>query len=233
MSSTNKTNKKNVLVIVAHSDDEALGMGGTIAIHANMGEKVYVISMTDGISSRGKNVKYESKKRKLNAQKSSKILEFTWLKNGEFPDNELDKISRLEVTKFIEEAKSLIKPKLIYTHSPCDLNIDHRIVYESTITAFRPQPNEVWEEIRTFEIPSATDYGSNLLGSVFNPNLYIDIASTIEKKISAIKEYGKEIREEPHTRSLGGVRNLAKYRGYQVGIIYAEAFNIVKKIVRG
>ena len=112
------------------------------------------------------------------------------------------------------------------------MNIDHRIVYESTITAFRPQPYEKWDEIRTFEVPSATDYGSNLLGTIFEPNLFVDITSTFSKKLAAIKLYDEEIREEPHSRSIGGIENLAKYRGYQVGLDYAEAFNIVKKISR-
>ena len=47
-----KITKKNILVVVAHTDDETLGLGGTIARHSLMGNKVYGISMTDGLSSR-------------------------------------------------------------------------------------------------------------------------------------------------------------------------------------
>ena len=32
-----------------------------------------------------------------------------------------------------------------------DLNIDHRIVSQATLTAFRPLSSESWNEIRTFE----------------------------------------------------------------------------------
>ena len=53
--------KFKVLVLVAHSDDEAIGMGGTIK-HANQGDNVKVISMTDGLSSRSKANKSTYKK---------------------------------------------------------------------------------------------------------------------------------------------------------------------------
>ena len=228
----NKRNKNIILIVVAHSDDEALGMGGTISIHSSKGEKVYVISMTDGVGSRNNIKEEDAKRRNLYANKSAEILNFKWLSKGNFPDNKLDSISRLEIIQFIEKAKLLINPTLIYTHSPNDLNIDHRIVYESTITAFRPQPNEIWQEIRTFEVPSATDYGADLLGTSFNPNLFIDITTSISKKLKAIREYKEEIREEPHSRSISGIENLAKYRGNQIGVQFAEAFKIVKKILR-
>ena len=45
-----KPNK--ILLLVAHTDDETLGMGGTICKHINNGDQVYAISMTDGVSSR-------------------------------------------------------------------------------------------------------------------------------------------------------------------------------------
>ena len=41
-----------VLVVVAHSDDESISMAGTILKHVEKGDKVIVVSMTDGISAR-------------------------------------------------------------------------------------------------------------------------------------------------------------------------------------
>ena len=46
--------KKRILVIVAHPDDETIGMGGTISKLVKDGDSVDVISMTDGVSSRTK-----------------------------------------------------------------------------------------------------------------------------------------------------------------------------------
>ena len=224
------TNKKIILFIVAHTDDEALGLGGTIAKHHENEELVFGISMTDGVSARY-DASFEKKERRLNiAKKSAEILGYDWIKHGEFPDNKMDSIPLLEVVKFIESVKLDLKPDIIYTHSPSDLNKDHRIVYEATLTAFRPQPFENWKEIRTFEVPSATDYGADCFTNNFSPNLFIDITKTIKKKLLALEEYSEEMREPPHSRSIEGVNNLAKLRGFQSGLNFAEAFRIIKKI---
>ena len=67
---------------------------------------------------------------------------------------------------------------------------------------------------------------------MFYPNLYVDITGTWEKKLAALNEYKMEMRDAPHTRSFEGLENLAKHRGNQVGLKYAEAFEIIRKIER-
>jgi hypothetical protein len=62
------------------------------------------------------------------------------------------------------------------------------------------------------------------------PNLYIDISSTWNKKVVALRKYNAEIREAPHSRSYEGIENFAKLRGKQVGLHYAEAFEIIRRI---
>lgn len=228
-----KYNKsKVVLVVVAHTDDETLGCGGTIARHLKNGDKVYGVSMTDGVGARGTEDSEEIKKRAQASINAGKILGLEWLEGGSFPDNAMDTVGLLDVAKVIERAKMLTKPTIVYTHSSADLNIDHRIVSQATLTAFRPQPNEVWEEIRTFEVASATDYGHKSITKEFNPNLYVDISETWKTKLAALKEYNMEMREAPHTRSFDGLENLAKYRGNQVGLPYAESFEIIRKVDR-
>ena len=221
-----------IFVIVAHSDDETLGLGGTINRHFLAGDKVYVQSMTDGVSSRfDKNL--EKIKERLNAaNKAAKTLGFEWLESGQFPDNSMDSISILDVVKFIEKSKSLLNPDIIYTHSGVDLNIDHKIVNQAAITAFRPQPNEKWTEIRLFETPSSTEWGINNLNQYFQPNLWVNIKNNWLCKLEALKKYHLEMRNYPHSRSFEAVENLAKYRGNQVGLHYAESFQVIKKIVR-
>jgi LmbE family N-acetylglucosaminyl deacetylase len=228
-----RTNKSGiVLVVVAHTDDETLGCGGTIVRHVQNGDKVYGLSMTDGVGARGAEDGDEVKKRVQASIKASRILGLEWLEGGSFQDNAMDTVGLLDVTKVIERAKTLAKPTMIYTHSSADLNIDHRIVSQATLTAFRPQPNEVWEEIRTFEVASSTDYGHKSMTGEFTPNLYIEISEIWQTKLAALKEYGIEMRNSPHARSIEGLENLAKYRGSQVGLPYAEAFEVIRKVER-
>ena len=227
-----KNKSKVILVVVAHTDDETLGCGGTIARHVRNGAKVYGVSMTDGVGARGTEDSDKIKKRAQASINAGKILGLEWLEGGSFPDNAMDTVGLLDVAKVIERAKTLTKPTTVYTHSTADLNIDHRIVSQATLIAFRPQPNEVWEEIRTFEVVSATDYGHQSITKEFTPNLYVEISETWQTKLAALNEYSIEMREPPHTRSFDGLENLAKYRGYQAGLPYAEAFEIIRKVDR-
>lgn len=219
-----------VLVIVAHTDDETLGAGGTIAKHVLAGDKVYGLSMTDGIGARGQPMDTEVDERKRAAQSAAKILGMVWLEGNNFPDNGMDGVPLLQVAQAIEVAKKAVKPTLVYTHSPADLNIDHRVVCEATLVAFRPQPNESCKEIRAFEVVSATDYGHPDVTGRFTPNLSVSIAETWKTKRAALKEYATEMRDAPHTRSLQGLETLAKCRGFQAGLEMAEAFQILRKI---
>ena len=82
-----------------------------------------------------------------------------------------------------------------------------------------------------FEVPSATDYGHENITGVFRPNLFIDISSTWDDKEEALKAYGTEMREYPHSRSIEAVKNLGKLRGNQVGLSIAEAFQVIRKII--
>ncbi|HNB52951.1 MAG TPA: PIG-L family deacetylase, partial [Anaerolineales bacterium] len=44
------SNSKTLVAILAHPDDESFGMGGTLALYAKQGAKVYYICMTGGES---------------------------------------------------------------------------------------------------------------------------------------------------------------------------------------
>lgn len=221
---------KRVLIIVAHSDDETIGMAGTIRKHVLSGHIVNVISMTNGVGSRDKINKNNIFKRKKSANEASKILGFNWIKQFDFPDNQLDSIPLLEIIKVIESVKANFRPELIYTHSGVDLNIDHKIVLQATLTAFRPLSEESCKEIRTFEVPSATDYGHEALTGKFTPNLFVDIKEFEKDKVSALNAYSQEMSQNPNSRSIEGIINLARARGNQVGLHLAEAFEIIRKI---
>ncbi len=225
-----KQTKKNVLIVVAHSDDESFGCGGLLKSLSEKKYKLYAISFTDGVGSRGKRTEKDIEERKKHSIKASKILGFRWLAQYNFPDNQLDKITLLEIVKIIEKHKKILNPELVITHNFYDLNIDHRIIAEATLTAFRPEPKSKCKEIITFEIPSSTDYRMLKRSKNFVPNYFINIQKYLNSKIKAIKSYKNELKKPPHSRSIEGIRNLSKIRGNQSGVKYAEAYEIIRKI---
>lgn len=45
-----------------------------------------------------------------------------------------------------------------------------------------------------------------------------------------MKDYKSELREFPHPRSIEAIEVLAKKRGSEVGLAYAEAFKLIREI---
>ena len=221
---------KRVLIIVAHSDDETIGMAGTIRKHVLEGNTVNVVSMTNGVGSRDKVNQKSILFRKKSANEASKILGFDWIKQFDFPDNQLDSVPLLKIIKAIESVKAHFKPELVYTHTGADLNIDHKIVLQATLTAFRPLNDESCKEIRTFEVPSATDYGHDTLTRKFVPNLFIDIQKFEKDKVSALQAYSQEMKQYPNSRSVESIMNLAKILEMVVHMDLAWSFQIIRKI---
>ena len=220
-----------ILVVVAHSDDEILGAGATLTKFVEQGVNVFLMCMTDGVGSRGENEE-EARNRKIASEAVARTLGFEWAFQGNYPDNSLDSIPLLELVQTIEMIKKRINPTTIFTHSPSDLNIDHRIVAGAVLTAWRPIPGEIATEILAMEIPSATDFGHSDFFGTFKPNYFVDSSNTWKSKLLALEMYGKEIYSSPHSRSIKGLEALSILRGHQVGLDRAEAFQIIRKVER-
>jgi LmbE family N-acetylglucosaminyl deacetylase len=232
-----------ILVVVAHPDDDILGVGGTMLKHSNKGDSIKVIFLATGITSRKKSghtnsTKYEISKKeeevlseeikvlRFQAQKACKLLSVNNVDFYDFPDNEMDSIPLLKVVKTIEKEINDFKPEKIFTHHYGDLNIDHRVVYNATITACRPINNTV-KEIICFEVPSSTEWN---YPNTFVPNYFVNISKQLDKKIKAMEVYTSEIQKFPHPRSSEYLKINANRWGGVSGNIAAEAFEIIRKI---
>jgi len=226
-----KMQKNTVLVVAAHPDDETLGCYGTLCLHKENNDNIYIIFLTNGVSARIRSKNESARIRKKNALKALSVI---GLKEKNifflnYPDNRTDSVALLSIIKEIEKIKSEIKPNIVYTHFSNDLNIDHRVAFNATITACRPWDGETVKKILCFETLSSTEWSDQNKTS-FKPNYFIDISKFIGKKIKALKCYKSEIRKSPNARSLENVKNLSKYRGNTIGVKYAEAFYIERII---
>ena len=225
---------RKILVVAAHSDDEVLGAGATIAKHALRGDEVYCLILGEGITSRytqqEKVIQEELGHLKLETEQSAKILGIKELFFKDFPDNRFDTVPLLEIVKAIEHVKEELKPDAIYTHHQGDLNIDHQMTFKAVLTACRPTKDETVKEIYSFEVPSSTDWNSPDAQNYFMPNVFMDITETLDKKIEALKAYQGELREYPHPRSPEALRAIAHRWGSMVGCEAAEAFELIRAI---
>lgn len=219
-----------VLVVVAHPDDEILGCGATLAKHIANGDKVTIVFVADGVSSREEEIE-SIQDRYSSTYEALSILNCETPIFLNFPDNQLDGVVLLNIVQEIEKVIDDIQPNVIYTHHFGDLNIDHQITHKAVMTACRPQPSFCVKEIYSFETLSATHWQSHSMSAFFVPNYFIDISGFMQKKIQALQCYDIEMRDYPHARSYEGIKSLATFRGSTIGIQYAESF-CVERIIK-
>lgn len=223
-------NLKRVLTFFAHPDDEALAAGATISKLTRIGVDVHVAIPATGIHSR-RNTQGESsrvadlKKLRKNCQSAMKVLGVSpaHIYLGEFPDNEMDKHSLLEVIHWLEDIIRRVNPEILLTHHHYCTNVDHQYCHKAAVIAVRPAVNR-HISILCGEVPSSTGY---IRPVQWEPNLYIEVTrQDLERKIRAMEACGGEARPDPHPRSREVLKALAKVRGSESGFLFAEAFMV-------
>jgi N-acetylglucosamine malate deacetylase 1 len=220
---------KSILIVAAHSDDEALGCGGAIARHKAEGDTVSAVFMADGVSSRIDVCQDELKKRLAAAKQAHDLLGLDEVHYLSLPDNAMDSVSMLEVVQKLEPIIQKYSPEIIYTHHLGDLNVDHVTTHQAVMTACRPQPGHSVKEILCFEVLSSTEWSTGT-NHPFIPNVYADISDFLDTKLDALKAYEIEMRPSPHSRSVKHAEYLARHRGHSVGVEAAEAFMLIRSI---
>jgi LmbE family N-acetylglucosaminyl deacetylase len=216
-----------VLVVAAHPDDELLGPGGTLARHVRDGDAVHAMVLSDGAVSRypGEMINVLAG----SAQRAAKLLGLSSLTLRSLPDQRLDAAPIVEVTQLVEDVIDQVRPTVVYTHFPGDVNVDHSVVSRATWIACRPYVAPFVRRFAVFETPSSTEWGWPIAGDTFTPALFVDISDTLEDKVAAMACYESELRDYPHPRSLRALRERAAYWGSRVGRPAAEAFQVLRE----
>ena len=225
-----------VLIIAAHPDDDILGCAGLMSKYR--GKVVFrVIFIAEGSSCRfNKEQIHEGDVLNVIKERNSfgvKALKLLGVENYYFynlPCGRLDQVAIIDVNKIIEKEIQNFKPDTVFTHSFEDTNNDHIIVHRATQMATRPGSSSFVEKVYTYEVLSSSEWRFT---HTFSPNYFESLSEKdVKNKCSALDEYESEIKEYPYPRSEEGVFSLAKYRGLQSGNAYAEAFKLIRQIIK-
>ena len=208
-----------ILVIAPHPDDEVLGMGGTIK-KLSKKNKIILCVVSEGATAQYKDKKM-IKVRRDSCKKTAKILGISQIQFLDYPDMRLN-LSHLDINKKLEEIIEKYKPEIVYTAPKNDLNLDHQVVFNSTLVACRPKSGV--KQILCYETLGGTKVP-------FVPNVFENIEQEFSYKIKAFKMYKSEVRKFPHPRSIEAIENLAIQRGVECSLKKAEAFQLIRYIV--
>ena len=214
--------KKHVLAIGAHPDDIEFGCFGTLQRHINDGDDVtlLVMSYSDVTDAHTGNVTRDSDISKQEALEAANILGVEVIL-GPFIDTQI--LFNSKTIKFIE---NIIKERginWVYTHWAGDTHQDHINTLNATMSAARLVKNVLcYEQVPLPRITTTYPVAT----------YYVDITDTINTKIVGCKCHSSQINKftDHGFNILDNVKTLARYRGNQCGVKYAEAFNILKMV---
>jgi N-acetylglucosamine malate deacetylase 1 len=206
-----------ILVLAAHSDDEVLGCGGTIAKYAEEGEDVVSIVFTSGDPtniSHYRDAKEAGIKRRKESIAASKILGvrdtvFLGIPDKPFAAEFKSKKIKQRITKIVKK----LAPRIIFTHVPDDPHPIHQSV--AKIAKEIATAEEI--ELYTFTIINPIKIKHRE-----SPRMYIDISSTFKKKREALQQFKSQEHWLIYYKLIAYLDN--KLAGLKSGHHYAEVF---------
>ncbi len=213
-----------VLAIGAHPDDVELGCGASLKALKDSGHEVYILVLTKGEASGDPKVRSAQCKMAARTLCADKVF-FGKLEDTKIPDG-------IETITEIEKIIEALHPKLIFTHGYKDQHQDHRNASRATLSAARNINMVLY-----YESPAAL--------KDFLPQVFIDVTSTLNFKLQALKIFGTQTEKvcfRGNRKSLShdesrhypfvanAIEGLARYRGFQSGLPLAEAFEVGKFI---
>ena len=215
--------------MAAHPDDEVLGMGGTIALHAGAaGDELRVVCVTDGSSTQYPGDSERRAQKDEEARRAAAVLGVEDYVHLDLPDMRLDTVPHVEVNRVVETQIESFRPEIVYTPHP-DVNSDHRALFDSVAVATRATPGQSVRRVLTYGPTSSVEWTPAGL-SWFRPNWFVDITATLEQKLEAFACYETEHRPPPHPRNAEALRAYATFYGTGVGVPYAEPFVLMRAL---
>lgn len=207
-----------ILAIGAHLDDIEIACGGTLAKAIENGHQVKVLVMSkSGYTNKEGCVQRLDDIAVMEGMNAFQVLGIQDIEILDFPTKDIPFQSN--VVNAIDVWMSEHNPDIIFTHHPFDTHQAHVGVSNATIAAARRKNTVFFYEPIT---PSGRSYVS------FRPQMYVDIAKTIDKKLDSLREHKSEYNKFGAEDWIEGVHARCGFRGYEIGKKYAEAFEILR-----
>jgi LmbE family N-acetylglucosaminyl deacetylase len=225
----------SALVVAPHADDEVLGAGGLIALLVESGWRVEIAFATvSGYESAYRGDCSDVRARLEEMHAATRMLGVAsteiW-SEGEARHLKLDSVPNSCLIEFIEQAVRRLEPDLVVMPCRGHYHQDHRALAQACMAALRPAP-----PARRPFVPTVLAYGHTGFAwggreCTFEPTIFVDVTSVIEKKMCALRCYATQLCEPPHPRSVEGMKSFAATWGACAGVQYAEPFECMRSVI--
>jgi LmbE family N-acetylglucosaminyl deacetylase len=219
-----------VLVIAPHPDDETLGCGGTLLKHRAAGDSVSWLIMTRGHEPQWPAEVLGNKEGEI--ERVAAAYEFERIFRLDYPATLMDTLSQAEIIASVSQVVAEARPVSVYLNHAGDVHSDHRIVFDSVMSALKPfnSSRHGVNRILSYETLSSTEGAPPDHTHAFLPTVFSDITNFIDRKLEIMSLYRTETQPYPLPRANESIRALARFRGATVGVEYAEAFALIREV---
>jgi LmbE family N-acetylglucosaminyl deacetylase len=219
-----------VLVIAVHPDDETLGCGGALLNYAAQGNSLHWLVVTASHEPEYSSAQGLGQVEQVHAvERAYPFATLDWLK---FPTTRLERVPFNDLVRAIRAAIERLRPEIVFVPNRSDVHSDHRIAFQAAMAvlkSFYMRSLRV-RRVLACEVLSETDAAPPLAEHAFVPNVFVDVSTTLKRKLEIMGLYKAELQPDPFPRSPSAIRALARYRGATIGVEYAEAFMLVREV---
>jgi len=223
-------NRKVILIVAPHADDETLGCGGTILRDLDSGAEVHWLLITNISVSSGYSP-MQVQKRTEEIKLVAKSYGFSGVHQLNFQPASLDTIPKSDLINSLSAVINEVKPEVVYTVYRNDAHSDHEVVYDIVMSVTKAFRYPFIKRVLAYETLSETDFGMKPEDGGFRPNVFVDINEYLEKKLDILEMFESEMGVFPFPRSRIALEALARVRGAQSNRMAAEAFMLIKEII--
>ncbi len=218
---------KKILVITAHPDDPEFSAAGTVAQWTAMGWEVNYVICTNGDKGSQDPDMTPRKLAMIRQQEQRAAADVLGVRDVAFlgyPDGELEE-SRDFLRDVVRQIRRF-RPDLVVTSDPArryGWHHDHRVAGRVVLDAIFPYSRD---RLHFYELLQDEGLQPHKVREVYlagseSPDTFVDISSTIERKIAALRCHRSQISTEERFQM---VREMAETVGKPQGIPLAEAF---------
>lgn len=216
------------LVIAPHPDDEILGCGGTMARLADEGAEVVVAIVTTGREPAFPAELVARLRGEIAA--AHEVIGTREVRFLDLPAAALDTVAGSAINAAFDRLIDEVRPDTVFVPFVGDIHMDHQLSFMGAMVAARPRSLRAPRRIYAYETLSETNWYAPPITPAFTPNVFIDIAPTLERKLAAFGCFASQVRAFPDERSPEAIRALAMLRGATVYRHAAEGFMLVRQI---
>jgi len=209
-------NIERIMVLAPHTDDGEFGCGGTLKKWVEENKKIYYVVFSSAEKSVPQEMPPDILKKEVKEAMNVLAIPLDNLILFDYPVRDFP-LYRQSILEDMISLRDQINPDLVLLPSPHDTHQDHQVIAQ--------------EGFRSFKKISMIGYEMPWNNLSFNTVMFVSLKKRhVESKIEALKCYKSQSKRDYAAADF--ISSLARVRGVQIGVEYAESFEVIRWMIR-